>query len=396
MGLVKMKMPVEILIILFLAGYFTVGISQIFTAFRLKKEAQRRRFPKKDFFVSVIIPIREVSKTLHKDLKSACTQDYSRYEVIFVAEIAEHGAYRIAKALAMKYPNVKVLLSGRHDPTKTIAKCHNLIYAVRHAEGDVLLFGDSDVTYSKDWIRKMTSPLKETIEGKHIEAVTAPFFIEPEGFLGKFIALSVSLVTFTASFTRENHRFPPYASGASIAVTKKVFEDLGIAEIWGNAFNDDLVFADEIIGHGHHIYNQMAHLNHPNEAFLDLEHTRKKLIRWVVTISKFGHRKLRAEVPLMLVRNLQFQVLLILGISLYLLGFPGLLALGIVVAGYIYLIIYRWLIGQIIEEKNLGLYYLLAPISITAMMLFFLSVRIFYRSFSWEGKAYVVKERYSR
>jgi hypothetical protein len=96
-----MKMPIEILIILFLAGYFTVGISQIFTAFRLKKEAQVRRFPKKDFFVSVIIPIKEVSKTIYKDLKSACTQDYSRYEVIFVAEIAEHGAYRVAKALAM-------------------------------------------------------------------------------------------------------------------------------------------------------------------------------------------------------------------------------------------------------------------------------------------------------
>ncbi len=391
-----MEISIEIIIIIFLAGYFTVGISQIFTAFRLKKEAQRRRFPKKDFFVSVIIPIKELSKTLHKDLESACTQDYPRYEVIFVAEIAEHGAYRIAKALAMKYPNVKVLLSGKHDPTKTIAKCHNLIYAVKHAKGDVLLFGDSDVTYSRDWIRKMVSPLKETIEGKHIEAVTAPFFIEPEGFLGKFIALSVSLVTFTASFTRENHKFPPYASGASIAVTKELFKNLGIAEIWGNAFNDDLVFADEVIGHGHHIYNQIAHLNHPNEVFLGLEQTREKMIRWVVTISKFGHKKLRAEVPLMLVRNLQFQVLLILGISLYLLGFSGLLALGTVVAGYIYLVIYRWLMGQIIEEKNLGLYYLLAPISITMTMLFFLSVRIFYRSFSWEGKAYVVKERYSR
>ncbi len=179
-------------------------------------------------------------------------------------------------------------------------------------------------------------------------------------------------------------------------MTKELFKNLGIAEIWGNAFNDDLVFADEVIGHGHHIYNQIAHLNHPNEVFLGLEQTREKMIRWVVTISKFGHKKLRAEVPLMLVRNLQFQVLLILGISLYLLGFSGLLALGTVVAGYIYLVIYRWLMGQIIEEKNLGLYYLLAPISITMTMLFFLSVRIFYRSFSWEGKAYVVKERYSR
>ena len=257
MGLVTMKMSLEILIILILAGYFTVGISQIFCALRMKKEASSIRFPKKDFFVSVIIPIKEVSRTTPQNLESACRQDHPCFEVIFVAEKVEHGAYRVAKSLAEKYPNTKVMLSGQHDPTKTIGKCHNLVYGVKHAKGEVLLFGDSDVNYSRDWIGKMISPLKETVDGRHIEAVTSPFFIDPEGFSGKFIALSVSLVTFTASFTRKSQRFPPFASGASIAVTRKVFDDLGIAKIWRNSFNDDLVFADEVIDHGNHIYNQL-------------------------------------------------------------------------------------------------------------------------------------------
>jgi glycosyltransferase involved in cell wall biosynthesis len=390
-----MNIIIELIILIFLAIYFMIGFSQIFTAFRMKRETNRIHFRRKDLFVSVIIPIKEISRISSQHFESACKQDYPSYEVLFVAESVEDPAYKIAAMFAKRYDNTKVLISGQHDSSRTIGKCHNLAYAVKHANGDVFLFGDSDVTYPQDWITKMTSPLQERADGRQIDVVTSPFFIEPEGFLGKFIALSVSLVTFTASFTNENHRFPSYASGASIAVTKRLFENLGIAQIWENTFNDDLVLADEVIDRGHHIYNQLDNLNHPNEAFLNLRQTKEKLIRWVVTISSFGHKNLRAEVPYMVARNLQFQVALILGFFLYLLGSPGLLILGIVIAGYFYSVFYRWLIGQIIEERNLSLYYLLAPISVTAMILFFLLVRVFYRSFSWEGKTYAVKGRYS-
>jgi glycosyltransferase involved in cell wall biosynthesis len=390
-----MKIPIELFILIILVVYFIIGFSQIFTALRMKRETNRIHFPKKDIFVSVIIPIKHVSRISSQHFESVCKQDYPSYEVLFVAESMKDPAYKIAAMFAQKYHNTKVLISGQHDPSRTIGKCHNLAYAVKHANGEVFLFGDSDVTYPQDWITKMTSPLQERAEGRQIEIVTSPFFIEPEGFLGKFIALSVSLVTFTASFTSENHRFPSYASGASIAVTKRLFENLGIAEIWENTFNDDLVLADEVIDNGHHIYNQLDNLNHPNEVFLNLRQTKEKLIRWVVTISSFGHRTLRAEVPFMVARNLQFQVALILGFFLYLLGLPGLLTLGVVIAGYVYSVFYRWLIGQIIEEKNFGPYYLLTPISVTVMILFFLLVRVFYKGFSWEGRRYTVKGRYS-
>jgi ceramide glucosyltransferase len=389
-------MSIELFIVAALSIYFIIGVSQIFKAVKMKKEAESRPFKRKDVFVSVIIPIRGVSRTTQNNLESVCKQNYQHFEVIFVAEVREHPAYKIARSAAEKYPNTKVLLSGPHDGRKTTGKCHNLIFGVKHAKGEVFLFGDSDVSYSRDWISKMVSPLNEIVEGRRIHAVTSPFFIEPEGITGKFIALSISLVTFTAGLTRKSQRFPSYVSGASIAVTREIFHELHIDEIWSENYNDDLVFAVALKDRGYNIYNQLANLNHPNEAFDDSRQIKEKLIRWVVTISTFSHGDLRAEVPLMAAKNLQFQAALIAGIILYLLGFSFALVLAVMVAGYIYLVAYRWVVGWIIEEKGMSRYYFITPVSVTAMMLFFVIVRLFYRSFSWEGKTYDVKGKRSR
>ena len=390
-----MNPEIEVLILVILGIYFILGFSQLFTARNLKRGAYFHTFPGKNILVSVIIPIREVTPTTREDLESVCRQDYNHYEVIFVAELKEHPAYNLAKEMETRYPHVQVHLAGPHNSQKTIAKCHNLIYGVKQSKGDVLLFGDSDVSYSRDWIEKMTSPLGEEVEGKMIDAVTAPFFMEPEGPLGTFIALSVSFVTFTTSLTSRVFRFPPYISGASMAISKKTFDSLGMEKIWGNTFNDDLVLANTLLDSGHIIYNQFANLNHPNEAFPDFPRAKEKIIRWIITVSKFGHKKFRKMMPLLAARNLQFQVSLALSIILFLLGFSWLFALTVFTAGYTYSAIYRFLVGKIIEEKSLGFYYLITPYSTTSMMLVYLYVRNFHRTFPWGSGTYTVKEKYS-
>lgn len=381
----------ESAILLALSLYFLVGSLQLVTALRIKREANRIRFPKKDYFVSVIIPIREVTSTTWQNLRSACMQNYSKYEVLFVAEEKGHPAFSRACSLSRKYPHVKLLISGPHDPKNCIAKCHNLVYGVSQAKGDIFLFGDSDVTYSKNWIRKMTEPLGDVVDGKQIHATTAPFFMEPKGIKGKIIALPISIVTFTSSFTRYSQRFPSYASGASIAVSKEIFEKLQISKIWERSFNDDLVFASKIISSGRNIYNQHALLNHPNEAFLSWPQTIDKLIRWVVTISTFVHENLRANTPAMLAKNLQFQICIILAIFLYFLDFSGIFILTILGAGYFYSVFYRLAVGVIIEEKDMLPYYILSPIMSLALIAFHVTVRTRYRGFSWEGERYNIQ-----
>jgi cellulose synthase/poly-beta-1,6-N-acetylglucosamine synthase-like glycosyltransferase len=396
MYLIAMNPEIETLILVILGIYFALGFSQLITARNLRREACLRKFSRKEVSVSVIIPVREVTPTTREDIESVCIQDYRNYEVIFVAELKEHPAYNPAREMELRYPHVQVHVAGPHNSQENIAKCHNLLLGVKKSSGDVLLFGDSDVTYSPDWISKMTAPLGETIEGRNIDAVTSPFFIDTLGPLGKFIALSVTFVTYTTSFASRAFRFPPYISGASMAISKRTFYSIGMDKIWRNTFNDDLVLANTLQDWGHVIYNQYSNLNHTNEAFPDFTRAKEKMVRWIITVSRFGHKKFRQMMPLLVVKNLQFQVSLVLSIILLLLGFSWLLALGVFASGYAYSVIYRYLIGRFIGEKSLGLYYLITPLSTTSMMLVYYYVRTFHKTFPWGSGTYTVKERYSR
>jgi cellulose synthase/poly-beta-1,6-N-acetylglucosamine synthase-like glycosyltransferase len=385
-----MRYVVELLILSILSVYFIIGSLQIFTAMRIKRAAAKEHFSEKDLFVSIIIPIKGTTSTTLKDLNSVCVQDHPNYEVIFVAEKTADPAYRIAKGLSEEYPHVRIVLSGPHDPKMNIAKCHNLVFAVKHAKGDVFLFGDSDGTYSRDWTRKMTDPLGEMVLGRKIHATTSPFFIEPESPGGKIVSLPVSFVSFTTSFTRESQRFSSWASGGSIAIKRNLFDKLKISKIWDRSFNDDLVLANTLLDNGYNIYNQHTNLNHTHEAISGFRQIMNKLIRWVVTVSTFGHGNLKKETRLLVAKNLQWQVSLVLGILLYILGFSFFLVLLILSTGYIYSVLFRWVVGIIAEEQGMGPYYIFNPIMGIAMIFFYLFVKTFYRGFAWEGKRYTI------
>jgi cellulose synthase/poly-beta-1,6-N-acetylglucosamine synthase-like glycosyltransferase len=381
---------IELLILSILSAYYIYGSLQIFTALNIKRAAARQYFPDKDHFVSIIIPVYGTTSTTRRDLNSVCIQDHGNYEVIFVAEKTSDPAFKIARGMANRYPHVRIVLSGSHDPRKNIAKCHNLVYAVKHAKGEVLLFGDSDGTYSRDWIRKMTYPLGEEVQGRRIHATTSPFFIEPETPGGKIVSLPVSFVAFTTSFTRESQRFSSWASGGSMAIERELFERLKISKIWDHSFNDDLVLARALMDNGYNIYNQHTNINHTHEAISGFRQIMNKLIRWVVTVSTFGHGNLKRETPLLIIKNLQWQVSLVIGMLLYLLGFSFTFVLLIIIAGYLYSVLFRWGIGIIVEEKGMGPYYPFNPIMGLAMLFFYVLVKTFYRGFSWEGKRYTL------
>ena len=379
--------------------YFLFGAVQLLRIPGVKRYIRTHQFPDKNYFVSLIVPIHQMSSALERSLESFCKQDYPNYELIFVIQNKDDPSHQLARRFAEQYPIVRVTtVEEPHDPKRCVAKAHNLLQGVAIAKGEVYLFSDSDVPHQKNWMRQMISPLGEELKGRQISGTTAVFLMEAEGFVGNFSALTTNQATILSSFTNKEQDFPAFASGASVAVLKSVFHELKVEAVWANTFNDDLTLANTLVKNGHHVYNVRSLLTRPVEEFDNFGELFTKMRRWVLTIQKYFHPDSRRLVWKLLATNFQFPVgidlvllFLILGHLGYLDSSAGFLLL-VVVLSYSYVVIFRAVLGMMFKERNVMKYVLLTPFSFFVWGTIYLFLPFFCHSFSWGGIEYDISE----
>ncbi len=102
--------------------------------------------------ISVIVPAYNAVDTIEKCLRALLDQSYPRddYEVIVV----DDGSTDRTREIVGKYP-VKLLSQPNQGP----AVARNL--GVENAEGDIILFTDSDCEPARDWIEQMVKPFQD-------------------------------------------------------------------------------------------------------------------------------------------------------------------------------------------------------------------------------------------
>lgn len=397
-----MSFSIEDLIIIFAIFHIFAGLTQFIYYPIVKRDVDNQIFPDKSYFVSVIVPVKDNSPSLRKNLETLCTQDYPHYEVVFVSEKEDDTGGKVAKTLAEHFvksgrstaKRIRYVVAGPLPSREMIAKSHNLLKGIEVSEGEVLLFTDSDVSHPKVWIREMVNPLGEVLRGKRISATTAVFFIDPEGFLGIFSSLSSNAATWVASFTGRRQDLPAYASGASMAVFREAFMKAEVAERWKHSLNDDLVMAAALIDAGYHIFNVRHLPTRPMERFDNIKGMNNKMVRWMLTVKHYTHPRFRKEVVLLGFRNLQFQTMVNVAIILYFLKLSGYLHLNmwvlvyLILITYIYNVLARFAIAKIINERNVYPYLWLSPISQYFWGFYFLISSLFIKEFQWGGRRY--------
>ncbi len=377
-------------IFIFIFLYILVGFYDLSGFISVKKLAHSHNFEKKNYSLSIIVPVKEHTDSLKDNLRTVCRQDYPDFEVIFVAEERSDSAFGDAEKVANEFPNARFVISGKHNPLKNTGKSHNLIKGVKESRGEVFLFTDSDVEHSPDWASNMTSPLSEEIEGKKISATTSMFFSKPKGFWAIFSALSANIAILLVTFTSKKE-IVSYASGASMAVFRKAFFDAKLPEKWENCFNDDLVFASVLYDKGYHIFNQRISATRPMEEFKNFKQFHKKIVRWLLTIQNYQSKRMAKDSFKTLFKNIQFEIFFLSSIILYLFGFDFLICLAIFLTGFVYTVIHRFIAGFFMEEKEIMRYVYLAPVSRTFWVWAYLYLLFFGRSFEWGDGRYVVK-----
>jgi ceramide glucosyltransferase len=164
---------------------FTSIIFYLLCAFATYQFFQILRPAKNNFQppLSLMIPVCGLDEGAWENWLSFCQQDYPEYEVLFGVRDSDDLAISVLEELSSKFPN-KVRLYTGLSPLGTNHKdsiLHHLLESARH---EYLVFADSDIRVTSDYLQQIIAPLAEAEVG----LVTCGFIGRNPQSLGAAIA----------------------------------------------------------------------------------------------------------------------------------------------------------------------------------------------------------------
>jgi len=213
------------------------GIQSLLSGLRYAAYVRRETArPLPDFqpFVSVIAPGRGLEPGLAENLEPLLTQDYARYEVLFVFDRAGDPACEIvARLKTSSEAATRTIIAGA--ATDSGQKVHNLRVAVTQLdpESEILVFVDSDARPEKSWLKQLVAPLADETLGA---STGYRWFLPLEGGIASRLrgVWNASVASALGSDRAKN-----FCWGGSTAIRRTTFEELRISERWRGTVSDD-------------------------------------------------------------------------------------------------------------------------------------------------------------
>ena len=105
--------------------------------------------------VSIIIPVYNEEKVIGKCLESLSKQSYKPLEVILVDDGSTDKTHKIISNFEFRISNLHLLKQAHMGP----GPARNL--GASKAKGNILVFVDSDMTFDRDFIEDLVSPIEQ-------------------------------------------------------------------------------------------------------------------------------------------------------------------------------------------------------------------------------------------
>ena len=172
---------------------------------------------------TILKPVCGLEKNLEENLRSACTQDYPRYQVVFSVRDEADPALPVLRKIEAEFPQTASVHveDRRAGPNR---KVNNLAGALSRARNSILVISDSDVHLRPDYLKKIVAPLADPAVGfvcTLYKAVSARRWFE------RVEALTLNIDFIPGVVFAYRTGASPFCLGASVAFRRRDLAEAG-------------------------------------------------------------------------------------------------------------------------------------------------------------------------
>ena len=206
--------------------------------------------------LSVLKPLHGTEPGMERNLETFFEQDYPEFELLFCARFDTDEGLKLAKKVGERYPwvNAQFLTCGEPRPKFHNAKVYSLAKMNSVAKNDLFITSDADVRVEKDYLRRMVQTLKDP----HVGLASCVYLgtAQPDtgnggpGFASQLDAVGKSVEMTSGVLVADMLEGTKFALGATMAVRRKSFQDVGGFDELGQFYADDFVLGNRLAAQG--------------------------------------------------------------------------------------------------------------------------------------------------
>ena len=204
--------------------------------------------------VSMLKPLHGTEPGLERNLESFFEQQYPEFELLFCARHETDEGLHLARRVAGRYPAVKARFTTCGEPVPQFhnAKVFSLEKLDSIAAYPLFVTSDADVRVRPDYLERMVQYLADPRTGlaSCVYLGTAEGLGGPAGLSAQLDAVGKSVEMTSGVLVADMIEGTKFALGATMAVRKKSFQDVGGFAELGQFYADDFVLGNRLAAQG--------------------------------------------------------------------------------------------------------------------------------------------------
>ncbi len=199
---------------------------------------------------TVLKPLNGVEKGLYENLLSHLQQDYPTYQVIFGVRSASDPVVPIVERLKKEFPEKDIELVVSDKTIGSNLKISNLNNMYQRAKYGIIVINDADTRVKPDYLRRVVAPFEDnrvggttclyrTWDNFSFASAIEAFFINGDFLPSVLVANSLGM---------------NFGLGATIAIRRKVLEEIGGFRPLADYLADDYEIGNKITKAGYKLH----------------------------------------------------------------------------------------------------------------------------------------------